>query len=260
MTTPSNNKKTKNFKDIQNVFTQHMRDPDNNPAPVGVEDRRMSVYRGLVYNNIQNFIGKSFPVIRKIMGDREWHQMLYDYVNRHKSYTPLFSKMPNEFLQYLEHECEGPPENFPYLLELAHYEWLETALSIDTREIDLSNIDQKGNLLEGIPVLNPISIALAYVWPVHEISPRNLPKSPPSEKTYIFVYRRQNDEVGFIVLNLVSAKLVEYLQSNEKNNGHQILTKIAHELKHPNPEIVIQGGLEMMQNFLIKDILLGTKK
>jgi hypothetical protein len=260
MTTLSNNNKSESFKDVQNVFTQHMRDPDNNPAPEGVEDRRLGVYRELVYNNIQSFIGNSFPVLRKITADEQWHRMLRDYVSRHKSHTPLFPKMPQEFLQYLEHERGEHPEDPPFLLELCHYEWLEIALSIDTRDIDLSNIDQKGNLLEDIPVLNPISIALAYTWPVHEISPKNIPDKPPNEKTYIIVYRKKNDEVGFIVLNPVSAKLIEYLQANEKQTGREILTKIACELKHPDPDVVIQGGLDVMQGFLIKDILLGTKQ
>ncbi|MDH3342301.1 MAG: DNA-binding domain-containing protein, partial [Gammaproteobacteria bacterium] len=29
-----------NFKDIQYAFTRHLRDPENNPAPEGIEDRR----------------------------------------------------------------------------------------------------------------------------------------------------------------------------------------------------------------------------
>lgn len=260
MTSLSNNNKAKSFKDVQNVFTQHMRDPENNPAPEGVEDRRIGVYRELVYNNIESFIGNSFPVLRKITADEQWHEMLRDYVNRHKAHTPLFPKMPQEFLQYLEHERGEHPEDLPYLLELAHYEWIEIALSLDTREIDLSSIDQKGDLLEGVPILNPISIALAYTWPVHEISPTCLPDRPPNEKTYIIVYRKQDDEVGFIVLNPVSAKLIEYLQADDKQTGLEILTKIADELNHPNPDVVIQGGLEIMQGFLDKDILLGTNK
>ena len=260
MTTLSDKNKTESFKEVQNVFTQHMRDPENNPAPEGVEDRRIGVYRELVYNNIQSFIGNSFPVIRKIIADDQWHEMLRDYVSHHKSHTPLFPKMPQEFLQYLEQERGEHPEDHPFLLELAHYEWPEIALSIDTREIDLSNIDQTGDLLECVPALNPISMAVAYTWPVHEISPSNLLDTPPNEKTYIIVYRKKDDEVGFIVLNPVSAKLIEYLQDNEIKTGREILTKIAYEINHPNADVVIQGGLEMMQGFLDKDILLGTKK
>lgn len=260
MTRPSNNNKAESFKDVQHVFTQHMRDPENNPAPEGVEDRRIGVYRELVYNNIESFIANSFPVLRKIIEDEQWHAMLRDYVSHHQAHTPLFPKMPQEFIQYLEHERAGHFEDPPFLLELAHYEWIETALSIDTREIDLSHVEQTGDLLEGVPVLNPLSLALAYTWPVHEISPTYLPDTLPNEQTYIVVYRKQNDEVGFMVLNPVSAKLIEYLQADETLSGREILLKIATELNHPDPEAVTQGGLEIMQGLLEKDILLGVKK
>jgi uncharacterized protein len=259
MTKLSNNDKVESFKDVQNVFTQHMRDPENNPAPKGVEDRRIGVYRELVFNNIESFIANSFPILRKITADEQWHEMLRDYVSHHKAHTPLFPKMPQEFIQYLEHERGEHSEDAPFLLELAHYEWIETALSIDTREIDFSNVEQEGDLLEGIPVLSPLSIALAYAWPVHEISPTNLPDIPPNEKTYIVVYRQQDDEVGFMVLNPVSAKLIEYLQTDEELTGREILMKIVNELNHPNSETVIQGGLDIMQGFLKKNILLGVK-
>jgi uncharacterized protein len=241
------------------VFTQHMRNPENNPAPEGVEDRRIGVYRELVYNNIQSFIANSFPVLRKVTADEQWHDMLRDYVNLHKAHTPLFPKMPQEFIQYLEHERGEHPQDPPFLLELAHYEWIETALSIDTREIDFSHVDQEGDLLEGVPVLNPLLIALAYTWPVHEISPTNLPDTPPNEQTYIVVYRKQDDEVGFMVLNPVSAKLIEHLQADEMLTGREILMKIAEEMKHPNPQVVIEGGHDIMKEFINKEILLGIK-
>ena len=33
------------FKDLQYRFTAHIRDPQNNPAPEGIEDRRLAIYR-----------------------------------------------------------------------------------------------------------------------------------------------------------------------------------------------------------------------
>ena len=72
----SSNNNTDRFIKIQRTFTQHMRNPDENPAPVGIEDRRMKIYRELIYNNIQNFMSNSFPVIRKIMDDSDWHKMM----------------------------------------------------------------------------------------------------------------------------------------------------------------------------------------
>jgi hypothetical protein len=40
------------FIERQYAFAAHLRDPDNNPAPAGIEDRRLENYRGLFYRNI----------------------------------------------------------------------------------------------------------------------------------------------------------------------------------------------------------------
>jgi len=259
MTTSQNNSRPETFRDIQYAFTRHMRDPENTPAPDDIEPRRIAIYADLIYRNIEGFIANSFPVLRKITNDDDWHTMLRDYINRHISHTPYFPKMPLEFLHYLEKEREDI-KTPAFYFELAHYEWIETSIMLDQREISFAGIDPDGDLLEGIPILNPLSLALAYTWPVHEISPTNLPDIPPSEKTYIVVYRNQEDEVGFMVLNPVSAKLIEYLQSEEILAGREILIKIAEELNHPNPQVVIEGGHDTLKEFLNKQILLGIKK
>ena len=83
-----------------------MRDPDNTPAPDDIEQRRIDIYTGLIYRNIESFIANGFPVLRKITEDDNWHRMIRDYVNRHISHTPYFPKMSLEFLDYLEKEAD----------------------------------------------------------------------------------------------------------------------------------------------------------
>lgn len=256
----SANSKVKHFQDIQNVFTQHMRDPENHVAPQGIEERRLKVYRDLVYKNIEGFIANSFPVLRKIIDDDSWHKMLRDYIAHHQAHTPLFPKMPQEFLQYLEHERKENADDYPFMLELAHYEWIETSLSLDSRNISFDDVETDGNLLESIPVISPLVMPLAYQWPVHKISPKFLPDTTPEQATYLLVYRDRNDDVGFIELNPVSAKLIEVCLDNANQlSGKDILLSIAAQLQHPDPDVVIKGGLEIMQDFKSKDIILGTR-
>ncbi len=259
MTRLSNSSNSEGFREIQTVFTQHMRDPENNPAPEGVEDRRIGVYRELIYNNIEGFIANSFPVLRKITPDDRWHEMLRDYVCNHQAHTPLFPRMPLEFIQYLEDERHGHPEDPDFMLELAAYEWAEIAISLDTREIEMDGIDVEGDLLAGVPVLNPLIMTQTYQYPVHKISPDYLPDAPPEEPTYLLVYRRKDDEVGFLELNTVSARLIECIQANDDKTGLQLLERIAEELKHHDPQVVINGGHEIMRDMHDKDILLGVK-
>lgn len=247
------------FQEIQYGFTRHIRDPEHAPAPADIEDRRMEIYRGLLYRNVEGFIANSFPVLRKITPDDRWHAMLRDYFKRHQAHTPLFPKMPQEFLQYLEQErdVEGDP---PFLLELAHYEWIELAMSLDIRDLSWEGIDAGGDLLEGIPVMSPLALPLCYKFPVHTLSPQVQPQEAPAQPSYIVVYRDRHDKVGFVELNPVSARLLDLIEKDNHQTGRKLLEQIATELTHPNPGVVIAGGLDIMRNLLNKDILLGVKR
>lgn len=248
----------KKLSDIQYAFTRHIRDPEHQPAPDDIEDRRMEIYRGLLYRNVESFIAQSFPVLRKITPDDHWHSMLRDYFRCHFAHTPLFPKMPQEFLYYLEQEREA--DNDPaFLVELAHYEWVELALTYDNRELSMQHCDTNGDLLAGIPVLNPITFLLSYKFPVHRISPEYQPDKPPDQPTYLVVYRDRNDKVGFIELNPVSARLLELVRENRNITGRILLESIADEIRHPDPAVVISGGFDIMKNLQRKDILLGVK-
>ncbi len=250
---------TPEFIQKQYEFTRHCRDPENNPAPDNIEDRRMGVYRDLLYNNIESFMSNNFPVIRAIMSDEQWHQLIREYFSKHKASTPLFPKLPSELVQFLEKEYPLDGE-FPFLAELAHYEWVESALATDIRDINLSGLSQEGDLLTGIPVVSELIWHLAYEYPVHQISPDFLPKEKPSSQTYLVVYRDRQDDVGFMELNPVTARLLECLINNEKGlTGKAILQAIAEELQHPQPEVVINGGLEILQQMLQRDVVLGIR-
>lgn len=249
---------TPGFIQLQYAFTQHMRDPDAAPPPADIEDRRVGIYRDLLYRNIESFMSNSYPVLRKITDDDRWHAMIRDYFKHHQSHTPYFPKMPREFLDYLEHERDNK-EDPPFLFELAHYEWVEMAVAIDPRDIDLTGVNQQGDLLNEIPVLSPLVWPLVYKFPVHRIGPDFLPEEAPEQPTYLVVNRNSDDEVNFIELNPVSAKLLELIQNSDNKTGQVLLQSIAEEINHPNPEAVIQGGLQILTEMHEKQVILGTR-
>ena len=125
----------------QYAFAAHIRNPEKNPGPEGIEERRMKIYRELFYNNVEGFIANTYPVLRQITPDDCWHAMIRDYFAHHVAHTPLFPEMPREFLKYLEHERKPQPDDPPFMLELAHYEWVELALSLlDEKMPDLERL------------------------------------------------------------------------------------------------------------------------
>lgn len=246
--------------EVQYAFARYIRDPSSAPAPADIEARRMAIYRDLFYRNVEGLLASAFPVLRRIMPEAQWHALIRDYFRNHKARTPLFPRMPQEFLQYLERERMPQPDDPPWLLELAHYEWIETAVSIDPQEISLAGIHRDGDLLAGVPVLSPLAWPVAYRYPVHRLSPDYQPLKPPDQPTYIVVYRDLGDRVGFIELNPVSARLLELIGEDSGRSGRQLLGIIAAELQHPNPDVVEQGGLETMERLRARSVLLGTRK
>lgn len=251
---------TPSFQQTQYEFTAHLRDPENNPAPAGIEDRRLGIYRDLLYNNIEGFISGGFPVIRSIYSDVHWHRMVRDFFANHKSRSPYFLEISQEFLSYLQDERKPHAEDPAGLLELAHYEWVELALSVSDEVIDMNNIEPNGDLLTAHPVLSPLAWPLAYQFPVHQMGPDHLPEQPSEQPNYLVVYRNRNDEVKFMEINPVTARLINLLQDDETLSGQQALEQIAQEMNHPNPDIVMQGGLSALQELQQYGIILGTKR
>jgi len=242
----------------QYAFAANIRDPRNNPAPEDIEDRRMQIYRELFYNNVENFISGTFPVLRRIYSDTDWHTLVREYFASHKSRTPLFHEIPREFLNWLENERSGNPADPPFLFELAHYEWVELALSIAESATVSEQVDPAGDLLHGVPVLSPLAWHLAYQYPVHRIGPDYLPQQPGDTPTCLVVYRDRDDEVGFLEINSVTKRLLELIDAGTNRTGLELLRCIATEMSHPQPDVVVRGGAGIMQNLLQKQILSGT--
>lgn len=259
MDTKPTDAKQGSFKDVQYEFTAHLRDPEKNPPPSDIEDRRLEIYRGLLYRNVEGFIANGFPVTRKLYEDDVWHKMIRDFFSNHQSHSPYFKDISQEFLTYLNEERAPQPEDPPFLLELAHYEWLEIMMTFADSDTDISAINKHGNLLNDIPVLSPFISLNRYEYPVHTIKPDNQPTEAPDQATFLLVYRDQNDKVGFMELNPMTARLIEMISQSDHCNGKQILEHIASEIPNMNVETIIHGGHTIMNQLKEKDIILGTK-
>lgn len=248
------------FKKHQYEFTAHIRDPDANKLPEGIEDRRMGIYRDLLYNNVEGFIASGFPVLREIYDDENWHRMIRDFFARHQSQSPYFLEISQEFIDYLQNERKVQPGDPAGMVELAHYEWVELALHVSDEAISMENIDANGNLLNARPVFSPLAWPLVYQFPVHTMGPDNLPEEAPEQPTYLVVYRNRNDKVNFLEINPVTARLINLLQENETYKGIDAIEHISKEMNHPNPDVVKQGGLAALEELQRYGIIIGTEK
>jgi uncharacterized protein len=249
------------FQRKQYAFAAHIRDPDTNPAPSGVEDRRMAIYRELFFNNLLKLISGTFPVLKKLHTPDKWRHIVREFMVRHRAHTPYFLQVPREFLEFLENEYTTADDDYPFLLELAHYEWAELALTVAADSSDLSNVDSAGNLLDGVPVQSALAWPFTYQYPVHRISPDFIPTEPGVQPTTLVVYRRASDEVSFMELNPVTAQLLAMIGSNdERLTGRQLLLRLASDIDYPDIDAFLEHGLQAMEEMRQAEILPGIAR
>lgn len=250
---------TTSFQATQYAFAAHLRDPDHHPAPPELEDRRIGIYRELIFNNVESLLAGYFPVLRRLLPEDHWKGLVRDFFIRHRAKTPLFTELAQEFLDFLHRERIPESADPPFLLELAHYEWVELALMISDEEPDLTGLDANGDLLGEVPVLSPLAWPLSYRFPVHRIGPEYQPQEPPPEPTHLVVYRNRKEQVGFLEINVVTQRLLQLLGEGTDRTGRARLAQIADELHHPTPEQVIAFGAGLLADLHHCGILLGTR-
>jgi hypothetical protein len=218
------------FQQYQFAFASHIRNPQLNRRPHGVEARRMKVYNELLYNNLEGFLLACFPVLRKVLGKRKWTRLVRDFFTLHRCQSPFFRQIPDEFIYYLKNERGDRAEDPGFLQDLAHYEWVELTLSVSSKEIDFALVDPQGDLMSARPALNPLLSLQSYAYPVHRIGPRFKPATGGEEETH------------FAILL----------------NGEDAMLQIAAELLHPDPDVVLAGGREILQSLCEAQVILGS--
>ena len=244
------------FKAKQAEFAAYIRDPLHSPKPADVAIERMVMYRELFFNNINSFLCSNFPVLRKILSDTQWHDLAADFFIHHRCQTPHFSEIAEEFLDYLQNERPTDPQ-FPFMLELAHYEWVEMALSIAQAEPVPGDAVFVEQILQKNLQLSPVAWPLVYQYPVQQIGPDFLPHTAPDQPSYLIVYRDANDQVHFMQTTPITYRLLQLIDEHRGISGERSLHSLAVELSQQiDTQTLMPFGLQTLQELATKAIII----
>jgi hypothetical protein len=242
------------FRRKQAEFAAYIRDPLRNPPPDDVAPERMAMYHELFFNNMDSFISSNFPVLRKILPDRQWYALVHDFFAEHRCNTPHFSEIAEEFLDYLQ--TRNHAEDFPFLLELAHYEWVEMAVAIAPTEPPVVDPSFADELLDQEIALSPLAWLLAYQYPVQQISPDFLPTSPPAQPTFLIVYRDDDYAVHFVQPSPLTFRLLQLLEQHPNQTGTACLQALITEAQHIDPQLLRAEGVKILKEMAGKGIII----
>lgn len=206
----------------QQAFTAHLRDPAQVPAPAGLDDHRLGIYRALLFNNLLGLLGNGFPVCVQLLGEAAWTALVRRFYAGHRAQTPLFTELAAEFVQWLQ---DHPTLPHPALAELAHYEWVETALyQLDAHPLPASpGLDPLHAALQRSPLAWP----LLYHWPVHRLGSDDAPQHPGAEPTGLLVRRDPDGQVRFATISPLAAQLLDRIGQQPGQTGGDYLRALA---------------------------------
>ncbi|BBP44580.1 DNA-binding domain-containing protein [Thiosulfativibrio zosterae] len=250
------------FQQLQNAFTQAIRAPEKvdfsvqkQPGLVKFtpEKRRLDIYQALFFNNLLGFFNSLFPILSKQLGEQRCQALVRAFMQQHHAQTPLFHELGQEFLAFLQTEYQPTADDPAYLLELAHYEWVELAVSIEPQEGPLNDEDC---LLDWQAVyqLSPVAWPLAYEWPVHEMQ-ASVMRDKPEWPSFLLVFRDDEDAVQQMVLSPILYEMLLGFMDNQTQTAAQVLSALAAQVGQPLEDL--QGFAEPILQQFIEQNLLG---
>jgi hypothetical protein len=257
---PTSNQSTapKSLNEFQKNYSTYLRSPATETCPEGIPERRSQVYEELVFNNTYGFIDKCFPVAKSLFTDQQWLALIRSFFKNWACHTPYFSKIPFEFVQFINNDPTFNENEFPlglpeWLGSLLHYEWIELDVELSNHTVESKTIEDELNItLETTVKANPTLMNLQYDWPVHKISLGNVPNNPVL--THLLVYRDPRHCVQFMEINALTSALIQIINT-EPCTVEQALKQLMEVVPNISKEQAYPFGQTLIANLLTNSIL-----
>lgn len=248
----------RDFQQTQAEFTHWLRQPDSAPLPTGVLPARMHTYRELLFNNVINFVDITFPVAKALLPEPLWQRLSDHFFADYHCQSPFFYDISLHFREFVAALDWPELADFPWLTELLHYEWMELAADIAEEpnpsvaaDCVLADESRWERLDAPIRLAMP-AWPLAYQWPVASWSVETDPADLHAQAQAVVLWRNRDDEVRSLVVEPLTAWLVERIQLGDQTQQHQTLNSLADELVHASPGISHEQALAACQRVLLQ--------
>ena len=231
----------------QTTMGLYLRDPEHNAPPTEMEPARAQVYRDLVFANLSSLLSGTFPVLVKILGDEDWRSLVRIFLRDYRARTPKFGEIAQEFVEFLASEplalADGPWP--PFMVELAHYEWVEMALQQSDAEPVATG--DAALLLDRPLQVSPLAWPLAYAWPVQRVGPDYQPDVLPAQPTLLLVRRAEDWGAKFSELSPLAWRLLLLVGEYPELTGLELLQGLAVEAGAVGSSEFLEGGLVLLR-------------
>jgi hypothetical protein len=197
---------------IQSRLAMYCRDGKEVQLP-GLTPDRLSQYRRLVFNIIQDNIESAYPIAYKYLETEIWDDLVYNFFSIHECQNFQVWKLPKEFMEFVIENKYAETYNLPYLNDLLKFEWAEMEL-YNTTDIPYEFGNLNGDRMNGSINFNPEHILLPLEYPLHMLPPANAMENKGNY--FVLLYReKETGKIQFVDLSVWYAFLIEQISQNE---------------------------------------------
>jgi len=234
------------LKQLQSAFSKACRGYDGIQVSE-FDEKRLSIYRELLLNNLHEVVSPCFPVLLSILPVDTWWQILRYFLKHQRVLTPIFHELPLYIVEYLK---AHPIPDYPFAAELAHYEWVELEVELSEPQ-KINQATGSISLLEQAWQLSITARLLEYNYEVDKIGMDYQPQIPV--KTYLIVYQIEG-EVAFLKINELSFQLLS-MMLHESMSAKAIIHLLCEMYPQLNENELVSASIPLITQLYDEQIL-----
>lgn len=222
----------------------------------------VELYAGLINHGQHELMLSIYPHSARLLG-ASWESIVDDYFETCPPNHYNLNRAASRFPQFLQGHEKGL-KRFPFIAELADFEWIELELlEIDTplpsSEIDaLRSPDQFQTYG---PIVNPALIVREYSYPIMKIveqleSGKRLSRKVKATESFIAVCRDTlSSKCRFLEVGRMACDLVRL--AIKKCTYSALISHLIATSPHKDPETTISEFLEFLEEMTDKHVFIG---
>lgn len=231
-----------------------------------VDPRGVRLYASLIRHGQQDLMNSIYPGCAKVLG-KHWHEMVSEYF---ETFPPAHFNLnagAGEFSEFLKERMDPCVKRFPFLWELADYEWIELEVlehAAEPEEGEDVSLDEPAAFQKYGPNLNPVIVVRHYDYPITKIVdwlddcvklPRRLKKSPVN----MVVYRHPDKlDARFLELGELAVSIIEKAMAGSCSYAE--LIAFAVERKGGDAQAAVIEILSLFERLQELKVFLGSRR
>ncbi|MCH2223157.1 MAG: putative DNA-binding domain-containing protein [Crocinitomicaceae bacterium] len=184
-----------------------------------------AVYQKMVRDNIQDNLINVYPILSHLLGVKNWNNLVDNFIEKHSCQSLVFWQFPGELYDYLVTGELALKKEYPFILDLALYEWSIVDLYFRKDHPAISSAFD--GTLKTTPVFSKEFEIFHFNYPVFDKNWKNITNKG---NYFLMIYRNQTSfEVELQQLSPLLFTILSNLQNPDIQSIEELLDLITSE-------------------------------